>query len=133
MPAFAVAQSGGLTPPSLNIAALYPGDGLYFLFNAESPAAPQASVVIERGSGATMSDQGITFFIEFAAAPTSSVQILGANNPNLQAFNLVDWQSLYTSANKQTDAYTDTARFRFYCVYVASQSAGGTITVTAKR
>lgn len=132
MPNYAVAQSGGLTPPSLNIAALYPGDGIYFLFNAEAPAAGQASVVFERAAG-PVADAGSTFEINFSAAPTSSIQILGSNNPNLQVFNSVDWQVLLTSTNKQTDAYTDTARFRFYCVLVASLTAGPTLTVTAKR
>jgi hypothetical protein len=60
MPSYAVAQPGGLTPPSLNIAAMFPGDGVYFLFNAEAPLGPPACVVIERGQGPAMnSDDGI--------------------------------------------------------------------------
>lgn len=133
MPNYGSAQPGSLTPPSLNIAALYPGDGLYFLFNAEAPAAGQASVVFERAQGPAMVDQGTTFEINFSAAPTDSIQILGSNNPNLQVFTAADWFTLYTSANKQTDAYTDTGRFRFYCVLVASLTPGPTLTVTAKR
>jgi hypothetical protein len=133
MPSFGVAQSGGNSNPSLNITALNPTDGPYYLFNAESPAAPQASVVIERGRN-DRNDAGITFLIEFASAPTDSVEILGTNDPSaLLLFNLNQWQVLYTSNNNIVDAYTDTGRYRYYCAYVASEGAGYPITVIAQR
>lgn len=133
MPSFGVAQSGGNANPSLNIAAVFPGDQ-YYLFNAEAPAPPQASVVIERGKSPSGADSGITFLIEFSTAPTDSLQILGSNDPTaLNAFNINQWQSLYTSSNKQVDAYTDTGRYRYYCAYLASLTPGPTVTVIAQR
>ena len=113
--------------------AVQPGDSLA-LFNNETIAAPpQASIVLARVQGREDADQGITFFIEFAASPTDSLQILGTNKLPAAVFNLVDWFSLYTSSNKQQDGYTDTARYAYYCAYLASQSAGGKVLVIAQR
>jgi hypothetical protein len=134
MPLFGAAQSGPNAASGLNIAALYPSEGPYYLFNAESPAqVPQASVVIERGKSGT-DDAGISFQIEYEAAPTAVVQILGSNDPNvLGAFNLAQWVVLFTSTNQQSDGYTDTARWRYYCAYVLSEAAGFPVTVAAQR
>jgi len=121
----------GAALPGGSLTAIQPGDGLY-LWNAETPAAPQASIVLVRALGPT-GEAGITFSINFAAAPTDSLQILGSNKPPAAAFTLTDWESLYTSSNKQNDSYTDTARFEYYCAYLASQSAGGALTVIAQR
>ena len=112
--------------------ACIPGDSLA-LFNNETVTAPQASIVLARGNSPSGSDQGTTFFIEFAAAPTDSLQILGSNKVPAAVFSLADWYALYTSTNKQTDYYTDTGRFAYYCAYLASQSAGGKVTVNAQR
>lgn len=117
--------------------ACIPGDSLA-LFNNETVTAPQASIVLARGNSPSGSDQGTTFFIEFAAAPTDSLQILGSNKApvpvnGVYTFNLADWYVLFTSTNKQQDYYTDTGRFAYYCAYLASQSAGGKVTVNAQR
>lgn len=112
---------------------LFPGDIPYSLFAAETPTAPQASQVIARGPSPSRSDQGITFDIEFASSPTDSLQVLGSNVVPKSSFTSGDWNTLYTSSNKQKDSYTDTARFRFYSVYLASQSGGGAVTVIASR
>lgn len=122
MPNYGVVQAGG------TLTSLCPGDGPYFLFNAESPTAPQASVAFSRGSYQPADDAGVTFQIIFASAPTASVTIQGSN-----VDTAADYVVLFTSTNKQFDSYTDTARFRFYRSAVASQSAGGAITVTAMR
>ncbi len=84
-------------------------------------------------NGPAGTDAGATFFIEFASSPTDSLQILGTNKTPAAAFALADWESLYTSSNKQTDAYTDTGRYAYYCAYLASQSGGGAVTVTVQR
>lgn len=123
---------GTLQPGGSQVTALGPGESLT-LFNAETPAAPQASLAFLRDNSASFSDQGVTFQILFSAFPTSSVQVLGSNKVPAAAFNLNDWQSLYTSTNKQVDAYTDTGRFAYYCAYLATQSGGGAITVTVQR
>ena len=119
--------------------ACIPGDSLA-LFNNETVAAtPQASIVMARAMSPVGSDQGTTFFIEFAAPPTDSLEILGSNNApvanaaGVYIFNLADWYVLFTSTNKQQDYYTDTGRFAYYCAYLASQSAGGKVTVNAQR
>ena len=118
--------------------ACIPGDALV-LFNNETVVAPQASIAMARAKGHGDNDSGTTFQIEFAAVPTDSLIILGSNKapvPNaagVYVFNLADWAQLFTSTNQQQDHYTDTQRFAYYCAYLASQSAGGKLTVTAQR
>ena len=112
--------------------ACIPGDQL-ILFNNETVTPPQASIVMARANSPSGSDQGTTFFIEFAAVPTDSLKILGSNKTTAAVFNLTDWYALYTSTNKKTDYYTDTGRFAYYCAYLASQSAGGKVIVNAQR
>lgn len=131
MPAYGDLPSGvGAT--TVGPTALSPGDSLA-LFNNETVTALEASIIANRALSPSGSDQGVTFFIEFAAAPTDSLQILGSNKAPAAVFALADWASLYTSTNKQTDSYADTARFAYYCAYLASQSAGGKLTVIAQR
>ena len=112
--------------------ACIPGDSLA-LFNNETVTAAQASIVMARAKGPGDDDAGTTFFIEFAAAPTDSLEILGSNKVPAAVFNLADWYVLFTSTNKQQDYYTDTGRFAYYCAYLASQAAGGKVTVNAQR
>ena len=112
--------------------ACIPGDSLA-LFNNETVTAAQASIVMARANSPSDSDAGTTFFMEFASAPTSSLEILGSNKPPAAVFNANDWVVLATSTNKQQDSYTDTARFAYYCAYLVSQSAGGKLTVIAQR
>ena len=95
------------------------------LFNAEVLAAPVASIPFLR---ALSQDSGTTFTIGFAAAPTASVAIQGSN-VDLDA----QYQTLYTSSNKQVDGYTDIGRWRYYRAILLSQSAGGALTVIAQR
>ena len=118
--------------------ACVPGDQL-ILFNNETVTAAQASIVMARAKGPGDDDAGTTFFIEFAAAPTDSLEILGSNKtpvPNaagVYVFNLADWYLLFTSTNKQQDYYTDTGRFAYYCAYMATQAAGGKVICIAQR
>lgn len=131
MPAYGDLPSG-IGATAAGPTAVIPGDNLT-LFNSETVAALVASIVLARAMGRGDADQGVTFFIEFAAAATDSLQILGTNKLPAAAFNLNDWVSLYTSTNKQQDSYTDTGRFAYYCAYLASQSGGGKLTVIAQR
>lgn len=124
--------TSGIGATNASPTAIQPGDSVA-LFNSETVAAGQASMVIARAMGRTDDDAGITFFIEFAASPTDSLQILGSNKPPAAAFTVADWYALYTSTNKQTDYYTDTGRFAYYCALVATQSGGGKVTVIAQR
>ena len=130
MPLFGTRQAGG------TLAALIPGEEIT-LFNAETITAPQASIAFARGynPGGT-SGFAMTFQVEFAASPTTAaVQILGTNKQQLAdgtAITLADWTVLVEQDNTQTFSYTDEGSSAFYCVYVASQSAGGAITATVK-
>jgi hypothetical protein len=129
MPNYGIPQSGSQLPPNqgLNLAVINPGDSIV-LFNAESPAAPQPSVAFARGVGPMNIPAGIVFTISFAAAPTDSLVIQGSNQD-------IDsqYQTLYTSTNKQTDFYADLGEFLFYRAKLVSQSAGGAVTVIAQR
>ena len=130
MPAYGDIPSGVGTTGAVPT-AISPGDTIA-LFN-ETVVALEASIVVARAVGLSQSDQGITFFIEFASAPTDSLQILGSNKAPAAVFNLNDWYVLFTSTNKSPDYYTDTGRFLYYCAYEASQSGGGKLTVIAQR
>ena len=112
---------------SIPATALQPGDALA-LFSAETLTAPQASIAIARAQGPGGVDGGVTFSMQFAAAPTSSLTIQGANQDIEAAY-----QTIATSTNKQQDVYTDTGRWAFYRARLASQSAGGALTVIAQR
>lgn len=112
--------------------ALASGDNLA-LFNNETVAALEASIVVAPMTSPSGADASITFVSQFAAAPTASLQILGTNKTPAAVFTLADWYALWTSTNKQQDYYTDTGRFAYYCAYVASQSAGGKLTLIAQR
>lgn len=127
MPNYGVAQAGSNATAGLNLTTLQPGDTM-LLFNAESPAAPQASVAFARGYSPSGDDAGITFQISFAVAPTAVVAIQGSN-VDLDAA----YETLYTSTNVQFDNYTDTTRWAFYRAKLVTQSAGGALTVRVQR
>lgn len=127
MPNYGVAQSGSNVVSGLNLVVLNPGDQ-FFLFNAESLTAPQASVAFNRGPGPTLEPAGIVFTIKFAAAPTDSLVIQGSNT-DVDG----DYQTLFTSTNKQFDYYADIGEFAYYRAKLVSQSAGGAVTVIAQR
>lgn len=115
---------GSLSP----LTAVNPGESVA-LFNAEVLVAPATSMAVGSapGPGGAM-DRGSTFTIDFAAAPTSSV-LIQASNIDVEA----DYQTLYTSASTQHDNYSVTVPFRFYRCKLASQSAGGALTVILSR
>ena len=129
MPNYGVAQAGSQLPPNqgLNLSVINPGESIY-LFNAESPAAPQASVAFCRGVGPMETPAGLVFTIKFATAPTDSLVIQGSNT-DLDG----DYQTLFTSTNKQYDYYADIGEFLFYRAKLVSQSGGGAVTVLVQR
>lgn len=107
---------------------LIPGDVLV-LFNAETITAPEASIAIAIGPNPGGGYAPLAFDIEFSAAVvTASTLIQGAMNDVDPAY-----QTLFTSTNLQQDNYGDLGKFRFYRAKLASQSAGGTLTVTVSR
>ena len=105
--------------------ALGPGDSIA-LFNAETPTAPQASMAIS--TAFSYEQKNIVFTTSFAAAATAVVVIQGSNVD-------VDgqYQTLYTSTNKQGDYYADYGGFKYYRAQLVSYVAGGALTVLAQR
>lgn len=134
MPNYGVAQAGSQAPPNqgLNLTVLNPGDAMY-LFNAETPTAPQASVAFCRGVGPMEIPAGLVFTIKISGAnPTDTVLIQGSNT-DLDA----DYQTVFTSTNKQFDYYADIGEFSFYRAKLNSGTSGGggfgTLTVLVQR
>jgi len=99
-----------------------------YLFNAESPTAPQASIAFARAYSPAANDEGITFEVIFASAPTAAVAIQGSN-----VDSDADYINLTTFTNQQFGSYTDTQRFAFYRAKLTSYSSGGALTVIAQR
>lgn len=128
MPAYGTPQSGG-TPTSL-----VPGDGPYYLVNAEVVAAGYKSIPFSRGYSPGAADNGCTFQIQWTVAPTAEVDIQGSNVDVDGSYQTLS-QSINPIANPAgyLDNYTDTTRWAFYRVYVPSYSAGGALTVTVQR
>ena len=130
MPNFGIPQAGSFGPPNagLNVTELQPGD-FYYLFNAESPTAPQASVAIATGycPGGGLG-AALMFTADWATSPTAEIDIQGSNTLLDADFILVG-----SIVNQQHGYYADGGGFRFYRAYLASQSAGGAVTVIVKR
>lgn len=107
---------------------LIPGDVLV-LFNAETLAAPQASIAISIGPALGGGYAPLTFDIEFSAAAVTATTLIQGSMSDVDSA----YQTLYTSTNLQQDNYVDFGKFRFYRAKLSSQSAGGTVTVTVSR
>ena len=121
MPNYGTLQPGGV------ITALQPGDSL-LLFNAESPAAGQASIAFARGyNPGGGGSNPIMFTASWAVAPTAVLNIQGSND-NVDA-NFITLGTITASPGY----YADAGGFEFYRVQLLSQSAGGAITVTVQR
>jgi hypothetical protein len=70
------------------------------------------------------------FQIGFASAPTAVVKIFGSNNAPTSSAPDSNGILLYTSTNTQNDNYVDGSAFAYYWAQLASQSAGGALTLT---
>lgn len=112
MPNYNAAQPGG------SLTSVPPGTP-FTLFNAESPAAPQASIAFARAYSPNGSPAGMVFHVQ---AATGTVNIQGSNVDTDAAY-----QTLHTTTNLANDFYADLGEFAFYR---AQLSAGaGPITV----
>lgn len=125
MPNYGVAQAG--SPGGNNLTEIQPGD-LFYLFNAESPTAPQASVAVAMGYVPNNASGQVVFTVHWAAAPTAALVIQGSH-VDVDA----QYQTLTTFTNVQDGYYADVGGFAFYRAKLSSQSAGGAVTVIAKR
>ena len=122
MPAYGVTQAGG------SPTALQPGDSMY-LFQAETPTAPQASVAFARGyNPGGGGSSPIVFEATWAVAPTAVLNIQGSNVDSDGAYI-----TLGTITSTSPGYYADAGGFAFYRVQLASQSVGGAITVRVQR
>ena len=122
MPNYNTLQAGG------TVTAIQPGDSIT-LFNAEAPAAGQASISFATGySPGGGPAHAITFTIDYAAAPTAVMVIQGSNR-DIDA----DYQTLYTSTSIQHDSYSDGGGYAYYRAKQISESGGQPVTVIAQR
>ena len=121
--------AGGLTPAQmagLNLTTLMPGESIKLFDGTEAAGASVKSVAIARSRGVA-GYAPVTFSIDFPSSPTDSLLIQGAN------FDVEgDYQTLYTSTNKQHDVYTDTGAWLFYRATLSSYSAGSMPIVAAQ-
>ena len=106
---------------------LSPGDQEY-LFQNESPTAPQLSIAISRSSGSTGVPSGIVFAVK---CPSGTVLILGANVDTPAEWALAAGNPLHTSTNAAYDYYEDIGNFAFYCCQLSAGT--GPVTVIAQR
>ena len=108
--------------------AIFPGD-VVLPFNAESPAPPQSSqqFALPAFTGAHP-DQGrqISWQTSFASAPTAVSVVLQAADVDADVnYAVVDTSTLAAGERRQV-----LVRARFVRARLASQTAGGAITVT---
>jgi len=115
----------GFGPLAIQVA----GGDTVFLFEATDTIAPgnNSRVITPLDSGPD-SRIALNFQIQFSAAPTAVVEILGSNFPPTPA-GPTNGIVLYTSTNLQSSSYTDNSSFRFYWANLVSQTAGGTLQI----
>jgi hypothetical protein len=104
-----------------------PGDTMQ-LFTAETLTAPATSKVYALLDSGAVERRSILFQANWATTPTASLVIYGSNTAPTTAGpqNGVALGSAITA----NGVYQDTAGFKFYWATLASQSAGGALTLT---
>ena len=122
MKLYGAAQSGG------GLQSVSPGERIVLFDGTETPVANITSLAFARAPGPTQVPAGIVFSMDFAAAPTVTMQIQGANVDTELAY-----QTLYTKDNTQHDYYQDAGNFMFYRAKVSAYTSGGMPTVIAQR
>lgn len=118
MPNYGTAQAGGV------LTALQPSDGPYYLFNAESPTAPQASIAFARGYSPT-GNMAITF--QVMDASTAVVNIQGSNLDIAADYVICHTSNM--ASGTPLDSYTDLNNFAFYRAYLVSGTGPLTVVV----
>jgi len=99
------------------------------LFNAETLTAPATSPVIAPVDAGPVERNAITFEATWATAPTASLSIFGSNVAPTVAGPQAGVSLAIMAA--QNGSYTDTNGYAFYWAVLASQSAGGAVSVIA--
>ena len=121
MPLFSTPQAGNVRT------AVYPGDKYVLFDGTETPSVGLKSVAFNRAPGNMQSGNGMVFTVDFASAPTATVQIQGANTDaeaNYQILSTISTQHGY---------YADLGLFCFYRCVLSAYGAGGQPIVTVQR
>jgi hypothetical protein len=144
MPNYASAQAGAnpATPPvtagvagqagGYNVTSLAPGDPPLYLFNAESPAAPQSSVAFYRAPSISQGDAGISFQVFFSAAVTTATVLIQASEVDNDA-NYATVNTLTFTASGTSQFYTDIGRSKYYRAQLSAVTGQQPLTVIASR
>jgi len=127
MPKYGIPQAGSFPNSGQNLTTVMPGDTFTLISATDSFTAPQASVAFCRGAApGTGIASPIVFQAVWASTPTAEVDIQASNTD-------VDGDYVKVGAiTTQAGYYADGGGFQFYRAYLASQSAGGVVVVTAK-
>ena len=122
MKLYGAAQSGG------GLQSVSPGERIVLFDGTETPVANITSLAFARAPGPTQVPAGIMFTTHFGAAPTAAV-LVQASNVDADA----QYQTVFTSTNRQNDLYQDAGTFAFYRVQLSAYVSGGMPTVIAQR
>jgi hypothetical protein len=97
------------------------------LFTAETLTAPATSKVYALLDSGAVERRSVLFQASWATSPTASLVIYGSNTPPTAAGPQNGVALATLTAN---GAYQDLNGFKFYWATLASQSAGGALTLT---
>ncbi len=122
MKLYGAAQAGG------SLQAVLPGQRIILFDGTETPAALVKSLAFVPVPGPTQVPSPIVFTTHFGAAPTATVLVQAAN-ADVEA----QYQTVFTSTNKQDDYYADAGGFAFYRVQLSAYVSGGMPVVIAQR
>ena len=108
-------------------ARIYPGQQYALFDGTETPGAGVKSVVFRPSQNNGILPSGMVFTVDFALAPTATVQVQGANtdiDANYQILSTISTQHGY---------YSDLGEFAFYRAVLSTYSAGGMPVVAVNR
>ena len=122
MKLYGAAQAGG------GLQSVSPGERIVLFDGTETPAAGVTTVAFCRATGPTQVPSPIVFTTHFPAAPTATV-LIQASNVDVES----QYQTVYTSTNKQDDYYADYGAFTFYRARLSAYTSGGMPVAIAQR
>jgi hypothetical protein len=111
---------------------LAPGDSPLYLFNAESPAAPQSSIAFYRAPSISQADSGISFQAFFAAAVATATVLIQASDVDNDA-NYTTVGTLTFAGSGASQMYTDIGRSKYYRAQLSAVTGQQALTVIASR
>ncbi len=126
MPLFTTPQAGNVRT------AVYPGDKYTLFDGTESPSAGLKSVAFNRAPGNGQSN-GMVFAINFASAPTATVQIQASNDDTDANYITISTVTFPLTPAVNGSWFADYSEFKFYRAVLSAYSAGGMPVVTVQR